>query len=347
MSETKKGKGYYAYLPSIDTLRFFAFLLILANHTKLNLALNGHTFFFTLTGFLISYISISEIKKNNHFNFRRYLARRFLRTLPLLFLIVALSFSLKIILENFFGKSITTGELWPFLLLIQNFFTLDIIFPLSNLWAMGVTEQYYLVFGILFFLVYPRWKWFGILFITIGLIINNTSDFLSNYNNYGYPWNFLVNFGIGNLLASICLENKKMFNRLIYINKSGTVIYLFGACILLIIGFSVSNKYISPFNGCILSSGYALIIFNVAFAIHRPTIITNIKWFQYLGKRTLGMYCWHAPVITILEKMAGHYNINYTPLFMFITTLVLVIPISILSYRYYESYFLRFKRRFN
>jgi peptidoglycan/LPS O-acetylase OafA/YrhL len=59
------------------------------------------------------------------------------------------------------------------------------------------------------------------------------------------------------------------------------------------------------------------------------------------------MYCWHAPIITILEKAAGHYNVNYTPLFMFITTLVLVIPISILSYRYYESYFLRFKRRFN
>jgi peptidoglycan/LPS O-acetylase OafA/YrhL len=343
----QKEPVYYSYLPSIDILRFIVFLFILANHTRVNNALNGHSFFFTLTGFLISYISISEIRHNLKFNFRRYIARRFLRTLPLFFLIVCLTFLGGFIAEFFLNKPITTGRIWPYLLLIQNFFDQNLFFPLANLWAIGVTEQFYILFGVLFLFFYRNYKWIGWVFLFLGLIINMASYYLFNYYNYTYSWYFFINFGIGNILAVFCTDRKRQFQAFSNMRKTATFIYILMAVLLLLWGFMPSGDSFLPYKELILSVGYSVIIFNFGFARHKISWIANSGKLQYLGKRTLGMYCWHAPIITILEKAAGHYNVNYTPLFMFITTLVLVIPISILSYRYYESYFLRFKRRFN
>jgi peptidoglycan/LPS O-acetylase OafA/YrhL len=338
---------YYAYIPALDTLRFVVFIFILANHTRINTALNGHSFFFTLTGFLISYISISEIRKKGHFNFSRYLARRFLRTLPLFFTIVSLCFFINYISESFFDKTITTGKLWPYLLLIHNFFDLNILFPLANLWAMSVTEQYYIIFGLLFFFIFPVWKWFGVLFVAAGLMINMASYFIFDHYNYAYSWYFLVNFGVGNILALFCVERNNLFQKLSGMNRLLTLLYFSAGIILLIIGFSISDNAFSPFKEFVLSMGYSLIIFNVSFGKYSPSFITSIGWIQYLGKRTLGMYCWHAPIITILTKTAEYYDVILNPLTTFIMTLILVIPVSIISYKYYESYFLRFKKYFN
>ena len=348
MNKGQKDSAYYTYIPALDTLRFIVFLFILANHSRINSTLNGgHSFFFTLTGFLISYISISEIREKGHFNFSRYLARRFLRTLPLFFTIVALCFFLKIISQSFFERTITTGKLWPYLLLIHNYFDLDILFPLANLWAMSVTEQYYFLLGLLFFFVYPLWKWFGVLFVVVGLTINMISYFIWDHYNYAYSWYFLINFGVGNLLALFCVERNRLFQKFSGLNRSMTFLYFLAGIILLIIGFSISHDAFLPFKEIVLSVGYSLIIFNVSFGIYRPSLITDIGWFQYLGKRTLGMYCWHAPIMTLLSKAAGFYDVVLTPSLMFVTTLILVIPVSILSYKYYESYFLRLKKYFN
>lgn len=346
-AEINEEPKIYNYLPGIDVLRFIIFLFILANHTKFNQYLNGHSFFFTLTGFVISYISISEIKKNNTFFFKRYLARRFLRTLPLFFLIIFLTFLGAKISMIYFDELITTGELWHFLLLIQNFFDLDIFFPLSNLWALAVTEQYYILLGLLFLIFKKNNQFIGLFFIIIGITVNLLSCYVYNYNGYAQSWYFLVNFGAGNMLAVFCTGGSKMFQRLSLLTGTKVLIFIFGGIIILFIGFSQKQGWFYPYKELVLSIGYALIIFNLGFTKNLPGFITDSKRMQYLGKRTFGMYCWHAPVITVLEKLAGHYNISYSPLIMFVTTLILIIPISILSYRYYESYFLRFKKYFN
>ena len=346
MNKEQNDPSYYAYIPALDTLRFIVFLFILSNHARLNATLNGHSFFFTLTGFLISYISISEIRKKGNFNFRRYLARRFLRTLPLFFTIVAICFFLNILLESFLERSITTGKLWPYLLLVHNFFDLNVLFPLANLWAMSVTEQYYVLFGLLFFFIFPVWKWFGFAFVAIGLMVNIISYFVYDFYNYAYSWYFLINFGVGNLLAIFCVERNHLFQKFSALNRSMTFFYFLAGIMLLIIGFSTSHDAFLPFKELVLSVGYSLIIINVSFGKYRPSLITDISWFQYLGKRTLGMYCWHAPILTILTKTAEFYDIILTPLTTFVLTLIIVIPVSIISYKYYESYFLRLKKYF-
>jgi peptidoglycan/LPS O-acetylase OafA/YrhL len=337
----------YTYLPAIDCLRFFVFLMILANHTNVNRFVNGHSFFFTLTGFLISYISISEIKKNNSFRFGRYLARRFLRTLPLYFLIVLLSFTTAFFSYIFFDKTLTTGKLWHFLLLIHNFFGQNILFPLANLWAMGVTEQYYLLLGILFLIFNRRYHWFGFAFLILGLLINCISFFYFHFYNYNYSWNFLINFGIGNLLALFCINRGALFEKLYSLNFLNTIIFCTTGVLLVLFGFANTSEVFIPFKELVLSIGYCFLIFNLGFGKHRPYFLDRATLLQELGKRTLGFYCWHAPVVTLIEKgLEYFFNLHLSSYALFFTAFAATWPLVYLSYRFYEKKFILLKDKF-
>lgn len=343
----KQYNKIYSYLPAVDCLRFFVFLMILTNHTNINKEVNGHSFFFTLTGFLISYISISEIRKNNSFNFKRYLARRFLRTLPLFYLIVFLSFAFALFVKVFFNKTVTTGELFPYLLLIQNFFEQDVLFPLANLWALGVTEQYYLLLGILFFLFYRQLKWFGLLFCIIGLLINCISYFGFHSYSHTYSWYFLVNFGIGNLLALFCLDKGPGFQKLAAISFNQTILFYAAGLALLVIGFFYPGSWFIPFRELVLSTGYCFLIFNLGFGNFKPFRLDKATYLQNLGKRTLGFYCWHAPVLTVIEKTSEYAGVKLNSYMLFVLVLLISIPLVNLSYTYFEQRFIALKERFN
>jgi peptidoglycan/LPS O-acetylase OafA/YrhL len=350
MNAPKPNKQYnqiYTYLPAVDCLRFFVFLMILANHTNINKQVNGHSFFFTLTGFLISYISIAEIRRNNSFNLQRYLARRFLRTLPLFFLIVFLSFGFAILVKLVFHKSITTGPLWPYLLLIQNFFEQDVFFPLANLWAMGVTEQYYLLLGILFFLFYKQLHWFGWLICFCGLAVNCISFFGYHTYSHTYSWYFLINFGIGNLLAVFCLDKGRWFQKLSVISFNQTILFYAAGLVLLVFGFFYPAGWFIPFRELVLSSGYCFLIFNLGFGSFKPFQLDKAGYLQNLGKRTLGFYCWHAPVLTMLEKSSEYFNVTLNRYLLFVLVLLVCLPLVNLSYKYFEQRFIALKERFN
>jgi peptidoglycan/LPS O-acetylase OafA/YrhL len=347
MNEQNVQQGrFYTYLPAVDCLRFLVFLLILVNHTNISKAVNGHSFFFTLTGFLISYISIAEIQKTNSFSFKRYLARRFLRTLPLYFLLVGVYFSFSFIMKQVSGTGITTGMLWPHLLLVQNFYIVDIFFPLSTLWALCVTEQSYLFLGFLFLFFYRHFTWLGIGITVVGLLVNCVAYFGYDFYNHTYSYQFLANFGIGNMLAVFCINRGWLFQKLVQLSFLQTSFFYGLALLFLCFGFFYDHPYFTPFRQSVLASGYCLLIFNLGFAKHKPIYFEKAKWMQELGKKAFGLYCWHAPVLTIISKTFQYMGIELNNYLLFILTLLFTIPIANLSYRYFEQRFIALKNRF-
>src|SRR3989344_8628341 len=104
------------YLPSLDGLRFLAFLLVFLHHTTfyINPALaqnflliffNKHGWigvdiFFVLTGFLITLLMLDERDKNGHFSIKNFLIRRALRIWPLYYLSILVGFFLVPILYS-------------------------------------------------------------------------------------------------------------------------------------------------------------------------------------------------------------------------------------------------------
>ena len=96
------------YFENLDFLRFIAFFTVFAGHTALgNFLINrihvdvinkfiwvfsqggtGVSFFFVLSGFLITYLLLIEKEKTGKINVRNFYVRRILRIWPLYYLVI-------------------------------------------------------------------------------------------------------------------------------------------------------------------------------------------------------------------------------------------------------------------
>ena len=175
MSKKTKPKAK-VYFPGLHGLRFFAAMMVVFSHVELmkdyhgypnlyssNLAIYesgrmGVTLFFVLSGFLISYLLLTERKVTGSISVKKFYGRRILRIWPLYYLLVFLTF---IVLPRitFFAVpkySALMPEYFWYTLLLYVFLlpqvALSIFEPVpfaEPLWSIGVEEQFYLV----------GWRW--------------------------------------------------------------------------------------------------------------------------------------------------------------------------------------------
>lgn len=167
--ETKKG----IYFKGLNGLRGIAAILVLFGHTGdlvfpngidynplwCFLSQNGNnavSFFFVLSGFLISYLMLLELKDTGTIHVGRFYLKRVFRIWPIYYLIILLSqFVFPFILMQL-------GKDWKTVSNLSTFFYL-IILPnvpyifmdsgkLFHLWSIGVEEQFYLIWA-------PAVKW--------------------------------------------------------------------------------------------------------------------------------------------------------------------------------------------
>lgn len=229
------------YFKNLDGLRFFAAFAVIIGHCQAllyvekggidpyspwasKLANFGVDFFFVLSGFLITYLTIAEIEKTGKIDIKKFYLRRVLRIFPLYFGfgIVALTFG-KFFLDwvGYYQQDFDFTQ-QPYTL--KDYFTnLGFLFTFSvniqamvgwhggvssmmvgHFWSLAVEEQFYLIWApVVYFLRKRAWVAI-ILFTVIGLIFCNIPP--KNVEQYtSFFINFTVNkffqFGIGGLLS--------------------------------------------------------------------------------------------------------------------------------------------------
>ncbi|AFD07345.1 acyltransferase family protein [Solitalea canadensis] len=157
------------YFPGLSALRFFAAYLVLMHHTETirqkyglfnleayTLFRNGSTavsFFFVLSGFLISYLLLKEDKESGDISVKGFYWRRVVRIWPLYFLLVIIGvwlvpFALKTIGFEY-QMPYSGGEVWWMYLLFLPFLvnTLFGSSLLEPLWSIGVEEWFYIIWA--------------------------------------------------------------------------------------------------------------------------------------------------------------------------------------------------------
>ncbi len=168
------------YFDYLDSLRFFAFFVVFIGHAAILFPISadwfyslyrsvfsngsyGVNFFFILSGFLISYLLMTEKKDTGRVSVRTFYLKRVLRIWPLYFVVfVSAIFILPFIvralgadyiagsMKTFPNLGMTTGETgpWWFLFFVGNFYRAHewgpTPFALGVLWSVCIEEQFYL-----------------------------------------------------------------------------------------------------------------------------------------------------------------------------------------------------------
>jgi peptidoglycan/LPS O-acetylase OafA/YrhL len=364
------------FFPNLDGLRFFSFFLVFLSHSFFvdydyiaraawykNMKFIfftqgwlGVSFFFVLSGFLISYLLMAEKNHTGRIHVISFYIRRALRIWPLYYFCVFFGFVIFPILKRKFGQ-VPDETADPILcsLFLNNFNAIKNGPPdasvLSVLWSVAIEEQFYLVWPVLFYFT-PR-KNFVYLFCAVILtciayrILHMSTD-VEDFNTLAV----ISDMAIGGLGAYFSINSKRF---MAYLEKSNPFVnlipYLAIAVYVLTYRYfiSVSALFII-FNRVILASFFIWIILEQNYCKRSYFKVSQLKVISTLGKYTYGLYCLHMIAILITLTVVRKFGLNKHSWEIILIQVPfafgLSIVISYLSYTYYESWFLKFKDKF-
>jgi peptidoglycan/LPS O-acetylase OafA/YrhL len=324
----------------IDLLRCVAIISVIIFHFKRNylpLGFLGVDLFFVISGYLISKI-IKDGLEQGKFTFKNFYLRRARRILPVLLVVLLATsiVSLFVLLPNDLLRY--TKSLLSTLGFFANFYFWDTggyfglnneLKPLLHMWSLGVEEQFYLLFPLLFFLLfkYIKKNFIIIILISVGIISSYTLNiFFLRIESPDLAF-FLFptrawEFGVGILIANLPSFRIK---RIEYNNLYAIIVY-----IIILGSFFIRFEYLPQ--GTLICFGAALILAktpNKSFSFQDSTII---KIFKQVGLMSFSLYLWHWPI---------HSFFQYTyvdPIPFYLTTIGISITflLSYFSWKYIE-----------
>ena len=139
------------YRPELDGIRAIAVLAVIAFHAAIGGGpplwggFVGVDVFFVLSGFLITTLLLDELSLNGRIGFRAFYARRALRLLPALALLLIVQALVEASVDRALAR-----PYWQMALLASTyagnwFEPLRNLGPLSHTWSLAIEEQYYLI----------------------------------------------------------------------------------------------------------------------------------------------------------------------------------------------------------
>lgn len=273
--------------------------------------------FFVLSGYVLAPQVLNFSNSDSSKQLKVFYLRRWMRTLPLYFVVVIFIFTL---LQN-----INISDLIKYLTftayLKKNFLQND-FFPVA--WSLCVEELYYLIMPIIVLVIKKNVNKLFIFLSFVGLFFVLFYDL--NHKDFRTLTFFsLTNILIG-LIIFININNWKS-------NKYKILFYVFA----LLLFFNSLGKLIDNDSLIMLSSvwGYdffAIIVFIFFLNFKLPKYNFLIKFYKFLSNQTYSLYLWHLPVLYILK----FYNIN-SSIKLFCIYIFINFVISYLSYELFEK----------
>jgi peptidoglycan/LPS O-acetylase OafA/YrhL len=298
----------------------------------------GVTIFFCLSGFLLSKLLLKEHLDTGRISVKSFYKRRILRIWPLYFGYILFCLALTPV---FGSQSIQLSEL-PSLLTFtynwQQLFSGQSRGMAAVLWSISVEEQIYFFLPLLLVLFIKRnINLLGCLLVFFGI----ASRFILYYSDqslYRNTFSYMSTIGIGVLFA---IHEHKLRNLLNPSNLRFRFIFL-----------GLVAAYVLSFKSIFSSGPLTILAFDLTALV---TVILVLlldekgkhslsglrKFLGFLGRRTYGMYIFHWPVLALLVSREFFFSDSLGVSFLgLLFALILVISISILSYRYLEKPFL-------
>ncbi len=366
------------HIPALDGIRGLAILLVLFIHigecmpTPLPGSMGWNLFFslassswvgvdlfFVLSGFLITGILYDTRGASNYF--RAFYVRRFLRIFPLyygfLFLLLILTIPLHIEWR---------GREWIYLLYLQNTHIVKNVqsaafspyFKIDHLWSLAVEEQFYCVWPALVFWVKDR---VHLIRLTAMLMLVSTLIRLLMLYEHKSLWMIYI-------FTPARADSLMMGSMLVLLFRCGgqvqlrlrrSALFVLPACLLVLIILALPTHGLRFSSTSVIGVGYSTIALasaslmtlsltsvRIGAAINRPVL-------RWLGRYSYGIYVLHLPFMMLFLHLQFVNRIEGLSLSVFWKLGVVVlseglsIGLAFLSFKFYESRFLRLKRYFH
>ncbi len=338
------------YRPEIDSLRAISVVAVIIYHAKIYFF--GHLFFgggyygvdifFVISGYLIT-SKIFKDMKNKNFSFTNFYLRRARRILPALFLTLLISFILSwfsLMPSQFvdFAKSVLFT-----LSFISNYFfyitgleygaVSGLLKPILHTWSLGIEEQFYIIFPLLFFLIFKYLRNF-LLFILIAIflgslffsiILSNIDPILNFFILFSRIWELL--------LGSIIYFIKTKINFEVSKNISNTFTLVAINLIFFSFMFIYDSHPTPNLKTLIPLLGASLIIFFYKKEGFLNRLFIN-KFALGIGLISYSLYLFHYPIFAFVRSLR-----LATGTFEFFIVAFIIFAFSIISYYFVEKPF--------
>jgi peptidoglycan/LPS O-acetylase OafA/YrhL len=351
------------YMPGLDGLRAFAVLAVLAFHLGFGWApggLLGVGIFFTLSGYLITDILLSQLARRGHIRLARFWLARARRLLPALFAMLAIVVAWVTIFgpaqPQQFRNAVVASALY-----VSNWQLIfgDVSYfarfappgPLNHLWSLAIEEQFYIVWPFVLLLgirlvrevplpsgVRPRLAGATLLLaiasaVLMAVLYHPSLDPSRVYYGTDTRASELL---FGAALAMVWPSRK--LSRRIAPSARNTLDGL-GALGLLAIALMIwqTDQYSSfLYRGgfVLLSLATVLVVAALAHPACRLGSILGWRPLRWVGVRSYGIYLWHFPIV-VLTTPGGVAN-GAEPLREALQV-VAIFAIAALSWRYVEE----------
>jgi len=358
----------------LDAVRFLAFLLVFLSHTLprtptarvsdvlkgiatlyytfANAAIYGVSLFFTLSAFLICELLLRERRISGNVKVKQFYIRRILRIWPLYYLGLSIGAALALMPGG--NRNALAGMGWYVVFLgaweAAAHSWLDS--PMFLLWSVSVEEQFYLF--VPWVVKYLNRKSLYAFCAAVLLISNLWLYHLgAGHAIDDRIWaDSLVQFQCFGAGILLCLV---LDGRTPKISSGHRMLLLAGAEICWLIAYTIPHSALAVMNpnafGWIVVGQYFLITLGsvgtlLAFLGVNSTLVP--RWLAYLGRITFGLYVFHVlakdAALHFLPKTGSYHGFMF--LLWLCATFALTVGMAALSYHFFETPFLKMKKRF-
>lgn len=368
---------------TLDAFRFFAFLKVYLFHaTAVVIAAEGSvlkwvqehvtygggigvSFFFVLSGFLITYILTSEKISSGKINLKNFFLRRAFRIWPLFFLAVGFAFVIPSDFAAEHGFYMNWGGYEPdwrySFTFLENYKMIEMdafprTTPLSVFWSLCIEEHFYIVWMLVFFFLKRKWiPVYLIISILIAIVfrifehqIYGTENISTNdlFTNLDY-------FAISGLLGYYTATNFEKLTAFVdRIPLFAKLTYIVAIIVLLLYQkaiFSNPSEALKILKFTILAILFSGLIL-IFLSPNGKLKISDTNIFSRLGRISYGLYVFHIVWIHMTFQYFIDHKIEITgwklySLFIAITFCGTVIT-SIISWYLLEKPFLNLREKY-
>jgi peptidoglycan/LPS O-acetylase OafA/YrhL len=344
------------HLPGLNGLRAIAALSVMWGHVfqsdfgdwgikgfALPVVEDGVTLFFVISGFLITYLLLNEQQKSNTVSIPKFYMRRVLRIWPIYYLYLIIA----VIITNTWHDP----AMWYYGFFAANVpFVLSIgIWPIVHYWSIGVEEQFYLFWPWVVKLTkgrFSRLLYSAVVFCFSWLLCKWGSYLIWGKTCIAYRFFAVTRFDcmmIGAIGAILYYQETKWFIGITNNRIIGMV------CLLLLMFSKPWAVFLpSPVRPQIIALLSLFVI--MSQLAPRPIINLENKLCDSVGKISYGIYVIHPLLIYLLSNGYRRLNFGFGScldiVIIYCGMTIITYLVAWLSYRFFESPFLKLKNKF-